>query len=61
MANNKTTVVFCFEGLAIKKFFICVVDLEKLTISSGGKMASCVGSYGVKSSALNNELEFCMM
>lgn len=61
MDNKKKTVVFCFEGFSHKEVFISVVDLEELTISSGGKMASCVGSYGVKSSTLNNELKFCMI
>ena len=30
-----------------------------LTINSGGNITSCVGSYGVKSSALNNSLQPC--
>ena len=45
------------SSINLHGMFWQLITMLRLTMSSGGKMASCVGSYGVKSSALNSSFE----
>lgn len=54
-----TTVLKQKTGLCFNILGLDLLDAQRnllFTISSGGKMTSCVGSIGAKSSALNKDV-----